>query len=223
MDLPTPDQMNEWKRTLDADPAMIDLLRAQLDAAGLLPLLIAPEPEPEKQSLDPIDDWMACQVTVFDNGDQRDARGRPRASKTRYAVAVRQWRSDNPNWTRPDFQSNIPLWSPEFAVRHIDQLAKRGSISRDFADGAINAAQNEFHVGIVKQKQRGTRYRQTLAIADIQGVVKSVGVQHGDLALGTTNLVKTDCRSEPLAGNAVAMARLTKSDRLAHWQTELVD
>ena len=149
----------------DADGIMADMVRARLRESGLLEELglVYQPPAPTRTEGFPLD-WTAYQIGLFDNGEQRDKRGRALATRTQFAFDIRVWAGPDPNFRgSPDWQATCNFWTRSFALKHVPKLAKRKSISQEFADACIPFLDNmdeHMRFGIPFQRGigSGTRY-----------------------------------------------------------------
>lgn len=211
----------------DADGIMADMVRARFREAGLLEALglVYQPPAPTRSAGFPLD-WAAYQVGLFDNGDQRDKRGRPFATKTRFAFNIKVWAGPDPNFREiSHWQATCNFWTRSFALKHVAKLAKRGSISPEFVEGCVaflEAMDEHWRFGIPFQRNvgSGTRYddEHFCAIELAEGRPKRATVFVHHTGFQIDEFTQHDPSGKPLS-KVIGAARISRVS-LPFWETQ---
>lgn len=228
MTLPTIPEVESWTQIAQSDPALKGALLHLLREGGLidaLGLAAMPEAPPSPPSHGPVPAaWDAFQIGVFDNGEQKGSRGRPKAVATRFAFDVKLW-GQEPNFRHlPIWKAKVPFWSKSFAVGQIDKLLAADRITEDTASAAsmlMDQTDDNWLVGIALQRKTGTYYSDLVcALEVIDGVPQSAILFSDAAAFRVESFVDRDAGNNKLIGLCVGMARIGRSDKLVHWATQ---
>lgn len=214
----------------DADGIMADMVRARFSEAGLLEALglVYQAPTPTRAAGFPLD-WTAYQVGLFDNGDQRDRRGRALATRTQYAFDIKVWAGPDPNFReRAHWQATCNFWTRSFALKHVAKLAKRGSISPEFLEACVaflEEADDQWRFGIPLQRTvgSGSRYDdEHFCAIELAGARpdRAMVCAHRT-AFQIEEFAQSDPSGKPLT-KAIGAARISRSP-LPFWETQCLE
>ena len=214
----------------DADGIMAEMVRARFGEAGLLDSLSLAyrAPAPSRAAEFPLD-WAAYQIGLFDNGEQRDKRGRALATKTQFAFNIKVWAGPDPKFReRAHWQATCNFWTRSFALKHVATLAKRKSISSDFAEvcmlflDAIDD-QSRFGIPFKRSAGSGTRYDNehfcAIELEEARPIRATVFVHRTGFQIDQFS--QHDPSGKPLI-KAIGAARISRTP-LPFWETQCLE